>query len=136
MSVPTIVNQEIGNTTFLWCAFLCCVNPLCCCLPFMLDSCLDKNHYCPNCGNNILRKHQRCFEFLGCWSWYHYYISIKFKSSCYNKGKYTEFWVKLYLIIQLSNYQFNDTCICDSAVDFIKIIALHIFNFYGWFKTL
>ena len=67
MNVPTVVNQESGNTTYTWCAAIgCCISPLFCCLPFVMDSCLDKAHYCPNCGHNILRKHQRCFEFIGC----------------------------------------------------------------------
>lgn len=67
-TVLTVVNLESGNTTYLWCTFLgCCVSPLLCCIPFLMESCLDKSHYCPHCGHNILRKHQKCFEFMGCW---------------------------------------------------------------------
>ena len=67
-AVLTVVNLESGNTTYLWCVTIgLCISPLCCCIPFLMESCLDKSHYCPNCGHNIMRKHQKCFEFLGCW---------------------------------------------------------------------
>jgi hypothetical protein len=63
--VNTVVNQESGNAAYFWAGVICfCVSPMCCCLPFMCDKCLDKNHYCPNCGFNVLRKHRGFFE---CW---------------------------------------------------------------------
>ena len=59
MQVTTTVNNEAGNTAYLWAGLICCLVGVCfVCLPFMTDKCMDKNHYCPNCGFNILRKHR------------------------------------------------------------------------------
>lgn len=64
LNVTTAVVEEPGNSTYIW-SFVCC----CCCglmcafLPCFIDKCLDKNHFCPHCGFNILRKHQGCWEF-------------------------------------------------------------------------
>ena len=63
-SVQSLVNHESGNTSVVWFATLLCCVGQCCCLPFMLDDCLDKVHYCPNCGYQILRKHSKCLEFI------------------------------------------------------------------------
>jgi hypothetical protein len=63
-NMNTVVNNEYGNTAIMWSALICCCVGQCCCVPFLWDNCLDKSHYCPNCGHNVLRKHQRCFDFI------------------------------------------------------------------------
>lgn len=57
------MNSEPGNAAYLWAGIICCfISPLCTCLPFLTDKCMDKNHYCPNCGFNIVRKHRGFVE--------------------------------------------------------------------------
>ena len=59
MQVMTTINQEPGNTAYLWSAVICCCIGVCfTCLPFLTNKCMDKNHYCPSCGFNIIRKHR------------------------------------------------------------------------------
>jgi hypothetical protein len=33
---------------------------------------LDKTHYCPNCGQTVIRKHAKCFDVIN-WSYFHYF---------------------------------------------------------------
>jgi len=62
-NINTVVNLEAGNATYLWAGVIfCCVSPFCACIPFMTDKCADKNHYCPQCGFNVLRKHKGYFD--------------------------------------------------------------------------
>lgn len=69
MEVMTVVNNETGNATYMWaggiflcCSYFGCCSP-CCCIPFLSDRFMDKNHYCSQCGFNILRKHKECLDF-------------------------------------------------------------------------
>ncbi|KAF2897088.1 hypothetical protein ILUMI_09088 [Ignelater luminosus] len=47
-SITTRVEAESSTRTHIIAALLCLVS--CCCLPYLIDSCKNKNHYCPSCG--------------------------------------------------------------------------------------
>ena len=63
-NVQTILSHETGNTTILWGVAFCCMMGQCCCIPWLFNDCLDKVHYCPNCGQSMLRKHAKCFDII------------------------------------------------------------------------
>ncbi|KAK9718510.1 LITAF-like zinc ribbon domain [Popillia japonica] len=49
--VLTKVEAETTTRTHLIAILLfACLCWLCACLPYCMDSCKNKNHYCPNCG--------------------------------------------------------------------------------------
>ncbi|GJQ79517.1 hypothetical protein Trydic_g16366 [Trypoxylus dichotomus] len=49
--ILTKVEVETSTRTHIMAILLCALLCLpCMCLPYCMDSCKNKNHYCPNCG--------------------------------------------------------------------------------------
>ncbi|KAB0795883.1 hypothetical protein PPYR_09944 [Photinus pyralis] len=46
--ITTLVRAESSSKTHLFAVLLCFVS--CCCIPYFMDSCKNKNHYCPSCN--------------------------------------------------------------------------------------
>ncbi|XP_022899701.1 lipopolysaccharide-induced tumor necrosis factor-alpha factor homolog [Onthophagus taurus] len=49
--IITKTESKATSKTHLWafCLFICGCWP-CCCIPYCMDSCMNTNHYCPNCS--------------------------------------------------------------------------------------
>ncbi|EPZ32675.1 hypothetical protein ROZALSC1DRAFT_30760 [Rozella allomycis CSF55] len=48
-TVMTEIEHQSGTCTYFWCIGLWVVTAICCCIPFLLNSCKDRAHKCPNC---------------------------------------------------------------------------------------
>jgi lipopolysaccharide-induced tumor necrosis factor-alpha factor len=49
---PTIVDMQPGGATWGWCIIMAIFTG-CCCIPFCIDGCQDKYHYCERCGAQV-----------------------------------------------------------------------------------
>lgn len=57
-SVTTTMVKQPGRVTFAWALILGMSCGLCC-VPFFVDGCQDKVHFCPRCGVEAGKKHAR-----------------------------------------------------------------------------
>eukprot|EP00825_Cyclidium_porcatum_P042818 TRINITY_DN5931_c0_g1_i6.p2 TRINITY_DN5931_c0_g1~~TRINITY_DN5931_c0_g1_i6.p2 ORF type:complete len:211 (-),score=13.84 TRINITY_DN5931_c0_g1_i6:249-881(-) len=53
--ITTYVKQEVGFST-VFCCFFLGFTIGCCCLPFFIQDCQDKVHYCPQCRSQVGKK--------------------------------------------------------------------------------
>lgn len=52
--VSTSVKSRATMKTHVMACVLCSIMAWCCCFcPYCMDSCQDRNHYCPNCNNYL-----------------------------------------------------------------------------------
>ncbi|XP_063530673.1 lipopolysaccharide-induced tumor necrosis factor-alpha factor homolog isoform X1 [Cydia strobilella] len=52
--ISTRIDRKPTMKTHLMAALLCVLGCWCCvCVPYCMDSCLDVDHYCPNCGTFV-----------------------------------------------------------------------------------
>lgn len=58
IEITTYIKIQPGVNTWICCLFLG-VTIGCCCIPFFIQDCNDKIHFCPNCHVKVGRKEYR-----------------------------------------------------------------------------